>query len=1531
MDQKEVTDSENKTNIVPFVTEVARYFMDFLETDFHKVRNPKRQIKYRNKDNLQVCIDLTKYSKYSALVWQTINSGYKTDGSGFNNHSINELKKNTHTLKVTKTLIQLVEEQISRVSQVQIDELVSKFESEIFVACRKHEKDSLEAINQSLAGISRVIKEEFVSGFITNIEEPIQKLTHSVINSVYQVEEDLVDIIIEPFEAIVTTIVNYKILGIETEVDDHIQAIFNVDDIKNKLFSFFRSFDVSDLFIEVTELVSNKTILEKQECYLYLCDITYKNNTYPIFYIPVQIDKSQNGLSFIFDPLLYINKRAISFILQDIASEKEQKRTLRLFSERIMYLSEMGEHLIGNIDEALKELVAYFGLDPYIDIYSSIEQQSKSGEVKISNKCYLALFDKADESLVNDYEEILEKIKEGGDDLAGSFQILIDDFITTNPKSYTLEIDDSWDSKPYEEKLVRSSPVPLNAEQRKILSAARKKGCKYITVEGPPGTGKSHTITSIICDAILDNKSILVLSDKKEALDVVENKITETMNKVRISEDFQNPILRLGKSGNTYTKILSTPSMEKIKEHFKATKNLIDEINQDISNKERIIKGNLQNCSLTYKEIKLKEISYFEFLEKYIHENEIPIDFDELCKSGSTYENLSGLFEQIEFINDRLGFDNSILINLFKKLYVNNISFKCFRDFVKYIKIVTNISNQLGKYKSLLRKIHKIDKNTITNIDQFIEDCEVLRFGFIGYFINYKKAQRLAIEFNRKIPNSIRDIQHKLQDLRTISNILQILAKKQETCEIKYNISFDFDFLLNTHKLLTLDMPIPVYDDYTEIIKCLDIIEYFIESYKNTADKLKLSNENFLSLLDNNLLRMSDEQVNNIVNYFKLKDNITTYFNQLPIFNFNDEKNAIEKLVTTQMTYKVDERIINFYENNRSDSKALAGVISKKQKFDKSIFDKLKNAFPCILAGIRDFAEYIPLESDIFDIVIIDEASQVSIAQALPALLRGKKIIVFGDKLQFSNIKSAQARSVINQEYLNSVKEVFTTTISKDNIQIEKLDKFNIKTSILEFFERISNHSIMLKKHFRGYSELISYSNKYFYDDCLQAIKIRVKPPEEIIKFTHIEHDGRIEEIENTNILEIESIIKEVERIYIEEPKSSIGIITPHTNQQKLLSNAFQKHSNFENFTKTLKLKIMTFDTCQGEERDIIIYSMVANPISDKLWGVFIKNRESVDRDGDGSIKLQRLNVGFSRAKECMHFFISKAVEEFTGSIREALQHYKMTLNQSRLLPSVKDTDQNSPMESKVLHWIQETSFFKKNNTRISLFAQFPIGVYLKQLDKSYIHPDYRVDFFMVYKDETGRQYNIIIEYDGFEYHFNNDVYVNEFNYNDYYNDDDIYREKVLESYGYIFLRINRFNVGKEPIDNLNKRIEAIVSENTLQTRKLINSIHSSISGLQEGNLKECLKCKSVKHINEFKDSALVTGYGRYCTTCKSQKNTTTLSAVKSNKATDTLCPKCNSVMMIRERKRDQHKFLGCSKYPLCSGTREYIQDIQSE
>ncbi len=111
----------------------------------------------------------------------------------------------------------------------------------------------------------------------------------------------------------------------------------------------------------------------------------------------------------------------------------------------------------------------------------------------------------------------------------------------------------------------------------------------------------------------------------------------------------------------------------------------------------------------------------------------------------------------------------------------------------------------------------------------------------------------------------------------------------------------------------------------------------------------------------------------------------------------------------------------------------------------------------------------------------------------------------------------------------------------------------------------------------------------------------------------------------------MEFIISELQQLKAKGSNATVGIITPHTNQQKLAMEMISKMPDRDHFFDVNKLKIMTFDTCQGEERDVIFYSMVATGESDRLWGVFIKDLADVDLEEESKIRAQRLNVGFSR------------------------------------------------------------------------------------------------------------------------------------------------------------------------------------------------------------------------------------------------------------------------------------------------------------
>ncbi|MBI3796075.1 MAG: hypothetical protein HY268_03780 [Deltaproteobacteria bacterium] len=481
--------------------------------------------------------------------------------------------------------------------------------------------------------------------------------------------------------------------------------------------------------------------------------------------------------------------------------------------------------------------------------------------------------------------------------------------------------------------------------------------------------------------------------------------------------------------------------------------------------------------------------------------------------------------------------------------------------------------------------------------------------------------------------------------------------------------------------------------------------------------------------------------------------------------------------------------------------------------------------------------------------------------------------MVLGDQKQFSNVKSANASTALNQGYLTDIEQYFRVHISNAADKIQRLKQFDVKKSVLEFFDLIANYTDMLRKHFRGYQELISFSSKEFYGGQLQAIKVRGKPIEEVIEFSFVKPSEKPERYKNINTPEAQLIIERLRAMVDEDEGVTIGIITPFREQQQYLTKMIFADAYADRFEKELRLKIMTFDTCHGEERDVIFYSMVATPTHDVLNYVLPVNLDNAEERVGEALKFQRLNVGFSRAKEKIHFVLSKPVEQYRGSVGRVLMHYK-TFLEDRTVPEAEETDPNSPMERKVLDWITKTPFYQRNEDRLELFAQFPIGKYLRELDLTYQHPAYRCDFLLRFRGDD-QTINVILEYDGFQEHFTNHKKIHAGNYDAYYRPEDIERQMVLESYGYKFLRINRFNLGNDPVATLSDRLYALIVAATKEgDAQVVTKIRDGANGLSDGTAKHCRKCDQVKLKESFFDPKLRDGqggYGQICMDCKTK------------------------------------------------------------
>ena len=479
---------------------------------------------------------------------------------------------------------------------------------------------------------------------------------------------------------------------------------------------------------------------------------------------------------------------------------------------------------------------------------------------------------------------------------------------------------------------------------------------------------------------------------------------------------------------------------------------------------------------------------------------------------------------------------------------------------------------------------------------------------------------------------------------------------------------------------------------------------------------------------------------------------------------------------------------------------------------------------------------------------------------------------MLGDSKQFSNTKSANASIALNEKYRSDLDAFFRQRVSQEASMLQRLARFDVKCSILDFCQLCANYPAMLRKHFRSYPELIGYSSSTFYGGQLQAIKIRGVPIQDVIRFDIVE-PATGKAANGSNAGEADFILARLLELIEEEDPPTVGVITPHREQQSLLSRKLFGHSRGADFQDRLRLKVMTFDSCQGEERKIIFYSMVATRQRDVLNHIFPVDLAGAEENVEDKLKMQRLNVGFSRAEELVWFVLSKPVEEFKGAIGKALQHFSNVLAKPDIDPA--DTDQNSPMERRVLEWLEQTSFCQMNSDAIEIVPQFPVGDYLRQLDPTYRHPSWRADFLLTFSAPQGIA-RIIIEYDGFEHHFTKGRPINVGNHERYLRDADIERQLTLESYGYRFLRINRFNLGHDPVRTLSERLERLVDGLFAQAEgESVAQVQQLARGIVSKEMKTCPHCDQVKPQQSFYDDTLRSGdggYGRICAECKGAK-----------------------------------------------------------
>lgn len=300
---------------------------------------------------------------------------------------------------------------------------------------------------------------------------------------------------------------------------------------------------------------------------------------------------------------------------------------------------------------------------------------------------------------------------------------------------------------------------------------------------------------------------------------------------------------------------------------------------------------------------------------------------------------------------------------------------------------------------------------------------------------------------------------------------------------------------------------------------------------------------------------------------------------------------------------------------NRLTYRELSHQVGKKRmrwtirKLVEELESEVFRLLPCWLASPETVSALFPMRQS-FDLVIFDEASQCPVERGLPAMLRGRQVVVAGDSKQLRPSDFYQVKWESEEEGMEYEAE-----------------------SLLElagqYFEK---H--LLKGHYRSADPaLIHFSNSHFYGNLLETLPDYPTVRAGKTPFTWEKVEGTWEN--QMNKMEAELVVDRVKSILINSPAHSIGIVTGNFFQMELIRDIAWKAGIQDG-----QIKVRNIENVQGDEFDEVILSLGYAP---NRAGKLVTNFGLLGKFGAEN----RLNVAITRARKMMHVISSIDPEDF--------------------------------------------------------------------------------------------------------------------------------------------------------------------------------------------------------------------------------------------------------------------------------------------
>ncbi|WP_420580245.1 AAA domain-containing protein [Reichenbachiella sp.] len=405
--------------------------------------------------------------------------------------------------------------------------------------------------------------------------------------------------------------------------------------------------------------------------------------------------------------------------------------------------------------------------------------------------------------------------------------------------------------------------------------------------------------------------------------------------------------------------------------------------------------------------------------------------------------------------------------------------------------------------------------------------------------------------------------------------------------------------------------------------------------------------------------------------------------------NFEDMQTELQECVKDKLRMSVEilllksrERVYKNVEynrlNNRVTYRDVHHQVTKKRRiwpvrkliasYPREVFDLI----PCWLASPESASAIFPMEK-VFDLVIFDEASQCFVEKGIPAMYRGKQVVIAGDDKQLRP------------------NDLYKIRWEDDNEQDVAALDFD---SLLDLGSQYLMQA-QLNGHYRSKNlDLIRFSNEHFYKERLKMLPdfndLNLK--QSAIDYVKVEGFWQ----NNTNHEEAERVAKIIQILLKENPKIEIGVVTFNAAQQMYILDFLEEYSLEQNFSIPDTLIVKNIENIQGDEKDIIIFSTVYAP---DLKGKMNMNFGSLNAEGGEN----RLNVAITRAREKIYLVtsimpqqlrVNETKNEGPRLLKKYLE-YAHAISEKTLAPAEKPTHNHS------------TSWFLKNKIEALGFEHF--------------------------------------------------------------------------------------------------------------------------------------------------------------------------------------------------------------------------------